>query len=228
VAAPEFARQSFMESLPVPDRQALLETGRRKAWEAGEFVMRDGETADSAVVLLTGLAKIHKTTTEGVDVVLGLSGPGDLLGEVSAVREAVRSASVTALDKVEALVLAVPDLRGFLSRHPQAALALLDLALRRLYVADARRMEFASSESLPRVTSRLVELAERFGRPLDGGAIEVALPFAQEELASWSASSRESTARALRTLRELGLIETHRLAVTVLDLERLRAHAARL
>jgi CRP/FNR family transcriptional regulator, cyclic AMP receptor protein len=78
------------------------------------------------------------------------------------------------------------------------------------------------------VTSRLVELAERFGRPLDGGAIEVALPFAQEELASWSASSRESTARALRTLRELGLIETHRLAVTVLDLERLRAHAARL
>lgn len=228
MAAQQFARHSFMESLPAPDRGALLEAGRRKAWEAGEMVMRDGERADSAAVLLTGLAKIHKTTTEGVDVLLGLSGPGDLLGEISAVRDAVRSASVTALDEIEALVLPVRDLRGFLSRHPRAALALLDLALGRLYVADARRMEFASSESLPRVTSRLVELAERFGQRLDSGAIEVALPFAQDELASWSASSRESTARALRTLRELGLIQTHRLHITVLDLERLRAHAARL
>ena len=91
-----------------------------------------------------------------------------------------------------------------------------------------RRIEFSSSESLGRVASRLVALAERFGQRLDSGAIEVALPFAQDELASWSSSSRESTARALRTLRELGLIQTHRLHVTVLDLERLRAHAARL
>jgi CRP-like cAMP-binding protein len=75
------------------------------------------------------------------------------------------------------------------------------------------------------VGARLVELAERFGQPGDDGAIEVGLPINQEELASWSASSKESTARALRTLRELGLIRTHRLHLTVLDLERLRVHA---
>lgn len=217
-----------MESLIDPDRRALLAAGRRREWEAGDILMRDGERADSALVLVTGLAKVHKMTAEGQDVVLGLSGPGDLLGEISAVREAGRSASVTALEPIEALVFPVPDFRGFLSQHPRAALALLDLALGRLYVADAQRIEFASAGSLPRVTSRLVELAERFGRRLDGGAIEVALPFAQDELASWSASSRESTARALRTLRELGLIQTHRLHITVLDLEQLRAHAARL
>lgn len=226
--ASDFARQSFMESLIDSDREALLASGRRREWAAGDVMMRDGDQADSAMVLLTGLAKVHKTTADGQDVVLGLCGPGDLLGEISAVREAGRSASVTALEPIQALVLPVPDLRGFLSQHPRAALALLDLALGRLYVADARRIEFASSESLPRVTSRLVELAERFGQRLDSGAIEVALPFAQDELASWSASSRESTARALRTLRELGLIETHRLHITVRDLERLRAHAARL
>jgi CRP/FNR family cyclic AMP-dependent transcriptional regulator len=228
VAARQFARQSFLESLLDPDRRALLEAGRRRTWAAGDVLMRDGERADSAIVLLAGLAKVHKTTAEGVDVVLGLSGPGDLLGEISAVREAVRSATVTALEEIQAVVLPVPDLRGFLSQHPRAALALLDLALGRLYAADARRMEFASSESLPRVTSRLVELAERFGERRETGQIDVALAFTQEELASWSASSRESTARALRTLRELGLIETHRLHITVLDLDRLRAHAARL
>ncbi len=217
-----------MESLLASDREALVKAGRRRTWARGDVLIRDGDRADSAVVLLAGLAKIHKCTAEGADVVLGLSGPGDLLGEISAVREAVRSATVTALEPVEALVLSVPDLRFFLSQHPRAALALLDLALARLYLADARRLEFARSESLPRVTSRILELAERFGRRLDSARIELAMPFSQEELASWSASSRESTARALRTLRQLGLIETHRLALTVLDLERLRRHAARL
>jgi CRP-like cAMP-binding protein len=226
--APVFARQSFMESLAEADRHALLDIGHKRRWERGELVIREGDRADSAIVFLAGLAKVHKNTSEGTEVVLGLCGPGDLLGEPSAVPDAVRSAAVTALEDVQGLVLSVPDLRSFLARHPNAALALLDLALSRLYIADARRLEFASSESLARVTSRIVELADRFGRPLDASRVEVAMPFTQEELASWSASSRESTARALRTLRDLRLIETHRLRLTVLDLDRLRMHAARL
>jgi CRP-like cAMP-binding protein len=217
-----------MESLLASDREALLQIGRRRTWTQDEVMVRDGARVDSAIVLLAGLAKIHKSTADGTDIMLGLSGAGDLLGEMSAVREAVRSATVTALQPVEAIVASVPDFRFFLSQHPRAALALLDLTLSRLYVADARRLEFGSSESLARVTSRIVELAERFGRRLDSGQIEVAMPFSQEELASWSASSRESTARALRTLRQLGLIETHRLRLTVLDLDGLRRHATRL
>jgi CRP-like cAMP-binding protein len=78
------------------------------------------------------------------------------------------------------------------------------------------------------VAGRLVELAERFGVQRSDSALEVALPITQEELASWSASSRESTARALRTLRGLGLIETNRRRLTVLDLDGLRGHTAQL
>ena len=223
-----YARQSFMESLEDGDRTALLAIGHHRDWERGEVLVRAGERADSAIVLTTGLVKIHRITADGAEVVLGLSGPGDLLGEISAVGDSARSATVTALTTVQALVIPVPDLRGFLAGHPRAALGLLALTLGRLYAADERRMEFAAGESLARVSSRLVELAERFGEGEAGGAIEVALPITQEELASWSASSRESTARALRTLRDLHLIATHRLHLTVLDLERLRSHTARI
>lgn len=223
-----YARESFMESLPAAERTALLEIGHRREWRRREILVHAGDRADSAIVLLAGLVKIHKLGADGVDVVLGLSGPGDLMGEISAVRDAVRSATVTAVDPVQAAVVAVPDLRAFLSAHPRATLALLDLTLSRLHAADQRRMEFATAESLARVSSRLVELAQRFGSRLDDGVIDVTLPISQEELASWSASSRESTARALRTLRELGLIQTRRRHLTVLDLERLRSHSARL
>jgi len=219
------ARQSFLESLDHADRAALLAIGHPRRWGRGELLIRAGDRADSAVVLLEGHVKIHQAGAQGAEVVLGVSGPGDLLGEISAVGDAKRSANASALDDVSASILSVPDLRGFLTTHGRASLALLELALGRLHVADARRVEFATSESLARVSSRLVELAERFGTAGEGAAIEVGLPINQEELASWSASSKESTARALRTLRELGVVETHRLRLTVLDLDRLRMHA---
>lgn len=223
-----YARQSFMESLEDSDRVALFELGHRRKWQRGEVLVYAGDRVDSAIVLTAGHLKIHKTTTDGDEVLLGICGPGDLLGEISAVGGGLRSASATALGSVDALVIRVPELRAFLAAHPAATLGLLTLTLGRLYDADESRLEFATAESLARVASRLVELAERFGEQRADGVVDVALPINQEELASWSASSRESTARALRTLRELRLIETRRLRLTVLDLEKLRLHSARL
>jgi CRP-like cAMP-binding protein len=222
------SQSSFLQSLLPGDRDGLLALGRARQWERGEFLVRAGDRADSAIVLQSGLVKIHKASGAGEEVVLGISGPGDLMGEVVAVRDTARSASATALESVDGAQIATAALRGFLAAHADASLALLDLTLTRLYVSDRRRLEFATSGALARVASRLVELTERFGSPRGDGTVEVGLPINQEELASWSASSRESTARALRTLRELGLIQTSRLRLVVLDLARLRAHAPQL
>jgi CRP-like cAMP-binding protein len=71
-------------------------------------------------------------------------------------------------------------------------------------------------------------LAERFGAAGPDGTLVVDMPISQEEIAAWAAASRESTARALRTLRELGLIETHRKRMVVLDADGLRQRASRL
>ena len=106
---------------------------------------------------------------------------------------------------MSAFVLTITEVRSFLTSHPRASLALLDLALTRLHRADADRLEFAAADTLGRVARRLVELAERFGESRPDGMIEIGLAIPQEDIAAWSAASRESTARALRTLRQLRL-----------------------
>jgi CRP-like cAMP-binding protein len=189
-------------------------------------LLRVGDHADHAIIQLAGFVKIHLSGADGAEVVLDLSGPGDLLGEAAAFSDGIRSANATALEPVEGLRVGIPDLREFIARRPRVTSALLEMTLKRLHIGNARRSEFASTTSLARVASRLVELTERFGASEANGEIDVSLPITQEELASWSASSRESTARSLRTLRTLGLIQTRRRRLTVRDLDRLRAHAA--
>src|ERR1700739_422092 len=102
-----------MDSLREGDREALLALGRRREWAQGDALVRTGESADSGILLLEGLGKIHKSAGHGEEGVFGIAGAGDLFGEMSAIREVTRSATVTALTPVGAVVLAASELRSF-------------------------------------------------------------------------------------------------------------------
>jgi CRP-like cAMP-binding protein len=94
----------------------------------------------------------------------------------------------------------------------------------RLRDADRKRLEFAALDTLGRVAWRLLELSERFGHEGEEG-ISVELPLSQEQLAAWCGASRESTVKALTSLRGLGCIATGRRHVVIRDLEGLRLRA---
>jgi CRP-like cAMP-binding protein len=164
------------------------------------------------------------TTPTGREVVLAFRGPGELVGELSALDDEPRSATIVAVDRVEALTLTAHEFRSFLTEHPSASLALLRMLSRRLRDADAKRIEFAAFNTLARVAVRLLELCERFGRE-EGGSVRIALPLSQEELAGWTGASLESVGRALQTMRSLNWIETRRREIRVLDPEALRRAA---
>ena len=84
----------------------------------------------------------------------------------------------------------------------------------------------ATSTIEGRVSARLVELCEEHGEPGQNGAVTITLPITQEELASWTGASLESTAKALRTMRDLGWIVTARRTIAVHDLDAMRARSA--
>jgi CRP-like cAMP-binding protein len=87
--------------------------------------------------------------------------------------------------------------------------------------ADRKRIEFGAHDTTGRVAARLVEMAERFGQPVDDG-MKIGLPFSQDELAGWTGASREAVSKALGVLRSAGEIRTGRMTVVVRDLEALR------
>jgi CRP-like cAMP-binding protein len=167
--------------------------------------------------------KVSYLTTSGREVVLAFRGPGELVGEQSALDGQPRSATIAAVEPVEALVLTHGAFVAFLAEHPSASLALLRMLSRRLRESDAKRIELSTYLTIGRVASRLLELSDRFGREQDGGSIRIALPLTQEELAGSTGSSLESVGRALQTMRTLKCIETRRREIRVLDRQALEA-----
>jgi len=157
--------------------------------------------------------------------VLGIRDPGDLVGELAFIDGGPRTASVTALDEVEAVVIPATSFRSFLETTPRVAVALLELVARRLRDTNAKLSQASVSDTIGRLAARIVELSERYGTEAEAG-VAIAVPISQEELAAWTGASRAGLAHALQTLRELGWIQTGRRSIVVKDLEALRARAA--
>jgi CRP/FNR family cyclic AMP-dependent transcriptional regulator len=216
----------FLGLLGDDERRALegIATSRRAT--RGQVVMAQGQVADRVIVLKTGHVKVVASGPEGEDVVLTFRGPGALIGEQAVIDGAPRAAGVVAVEPLEMLVVPASAFRNFLDERPGVAMKLVAMLSRRLRDSDRQLVRFATSDSLGRVSARLVELCENHGEADPDGGVHVTLPLTQEDLAGWTGCSLESTAKALRALRRLTWITTARRSITVHDLESLRRRSA--
>jgi CRP/FNR family transcriptional regulator, cyclic AMP receptor protein len=214
----------FLERLPEADRDALLAVAGERRYAPGVALFHGCDDQGAVLLVRSGQAKITVLGRDGHEVILGFRGPGELLGELSSVDAAPRSATATALEPMTALGIPGDAFRHLLDHRPAVARTLLGVLATRLREADRQRLEFAAYDVPGRLARRLVELAERFGEPTDDG-IEIALALSQGELAGWTSCSREAVSKGLGTLRGRGWIETTRRRIVVRDVEALRRYA---
>ena len=213
--------ETFLEALTPEEVADLRASGRERHYDANVALFHEGDDAGSVIVLLAGRAKLTVPSSSGREVIVAVRGPGDLLGELAALVEAPRSATVTTIEAVDALIMSGSAFAAFLERNARVALVILRLVAERLLYADLQQAQFATHDVVGRVAHRLVELTERFGVESEEGVV-LDVPLSQEELAGWTGASREAVNKALQVLRSLHMIETGRRRFTVLDTDGLR------
>lgn len=116
--------QNFLSSLTSAERQAFAAAAETRTFPRGSTPMREGDRADYVMVILDGRTRIS-VSENGRRRVIVERGPGQLIGEVGTLRVNARSATVTAIDTVRALVMRTGDFAGFLDGH-QRVRALVD------------------------------------------------------------------------------------------------------
>jgi CRP/FNR family transcriptional regulator, cyclic AMP receptor protein len=215
----------FVARLTAEELAALRRRAVVRRFARGATIVHQGEVPGRVVLIERGHAKVMATTEDGKEIVLAFRGPGDIVGEAAALSGEPRTATVRALDPIEALAIPVADFEAAIEEQPRIALVLLRVVIARLREADRQQFEFAAFQTIGRIARRLVELAERFGEPCDDG-VRISLRISQEELAGWAGASREATSKALHDLREIGLIDTERRQVTIHSVDGLKALTA--
>jgi CRP-like cAMP-binding protein len=170
--------------------------------------------------------RVFCTTLEGREPLLAVRRAGELIGELAAIDGELqpRMATIVAMEPVLARVIPAVQFLEFVVTRPEVGVALLRSLTARLRAADRRRVEFGGYDTLHRLASLVLEMAEEHGVADDEG-IRIDVALSQEELANMIGASRESVARAVARLRSSGALDTRRRGITVIDIEQLRRYA---
>jgi len=116
----------FFEDLTSEDLQRIARVGRRRSFDAGEAIVSRGADDPGLYVLLSGTASV---TAGGRTHSLR---PGDFVGEMSLLASRPRTATVTADEPVEALVITTMYFKPFLIANPSVAVHILEVVAERL------------------------------------------------------------------------------------------------
>jgi len=195
---------ALVSGLPALERAALVQASELRSYRRNETVLAVDEWTDRFYCVANGLLRV---------MAHGRGGSGDVTTEFirrddfflgSSFTEDRHQATQTLIAALPSSVYLIPiaAMRKLCERHPQMALALLDIAMKRVSVmrGQLRRISALSSEDLvSRVLHQLTQLA-----PASTGGYDKRIT--QSVIASYSGLSREVVNKTMRDLESRGLV----------------------
>ncbi len=209
------------------DLAALAATVRTRRYRRSEVIFHQGDPGDGLHIVLGGRVKISTVSESGLEAILATLRPGEFFGALALLDGAPRSATATAVETTETMILPRDRFRQLVDEEPRIrdhVLTQLAHELRRLtnHVEELHFLDIAG-----RLAARLARMAEEQGRPGGDGEVRLDGPITQGELAAMVGSTRQSVNKLLGWLIDDGLIRLERDAIVIVDLPGLQRAARR-
>ena len=217
-------RAPLFAGLDQESAESLIAQMTTTHMERGDILFHEGVPGDRLYVLGEGKIKLGQSSPDGRENILAVLGPGEMFGELSLFDPGPRTATATAVAETQVLALSTEQLREYLSGRPQVALTLLAALARRLRRTNESLADLVFNDVPGRVAKALLDLASRFGRPVEEGVM-VSHDLTQEELAKLVGASRETVNKALADFAGRGWLRLEARAVLLQDVERLKRRA---
>jgi len=212
----------LLEGLSEEQRRSLLATARRHRYAAGEVVFHEGDPADSLHMIESGRVSVGLTTNYGSQVTFAIESQGEVFGELALLStDSRRTATVTALERTETLVIQRDDFDRLRTDQPQVTEALLRILATRVRMLSERLSEALYVPAEVRVLRRLLEVAETYSSAVDGGAV----PLTQNQLGDLAGTARATVNRVLRREAARGMLRLERGKITILNRSALATRA---
>lgn len=205
--------------LDLTTRRRIAAAAVPRMYRKGQLLCVENDPGESLIVVRRGAVGVFRTSPTGERALLQVVRPPGVLGEVSLLDGAPRSASMEAIESCTALALSRSAFLELVHENPR----ILDSVLHALG-GLIRRLTDQNTDhvflDLPgRVAKTLVRLAG------DATASMVTVELNQSQLAEMAGGSRQSVNQAIGAFAGRGWLRTEGRRIVILDLPALRHRA---
>jgi CRP/FNR family cyclic AMP-dependent transcriptional regulator len=200
----DFAASAIPIDRSWPDNlRTLVSRGEPRRYRKGTLLIQEGDVGETLFIVLSGRVKAFSTNERDREIVYGVYGPGEYLGEMS-LDGGPRSASVITLETTVCSVVTRKTLREHIAANPEFAFELLSRVIRRARLATQSARSMALLDVYGRLSRLLLELATL--QP--DGRLQIIPKPTHAELAQRVGCSREMVSRILKDLSDGGYVRS--------------------
>jgi CRP/FNR family transcriptional regulator, cyclic AMP receptor protein len=198
MAKPISPPDSILTALPTELSRGLFAKGRIQSLAADQTLFLAGDEGDGCYRVEEGLLKASVAAPSGGERILAILGPGSMVGELSIIDGAPRSASVTALRESKLCFVSRADFEAFGRSSPEVYRHVMTVLARRLRDTNDALAASSFLSVKGRVARALLSLAEAFGHDVGDGRILIRQKVSQSDLAAMAGIARENVSRVLK------------------------------
>jgi len=217
---------ALLSDVDQPVRERLEQACAWRVYRRDETVVeRDTDNRD-VFFLVSGSVRIMNYSLSGRPVAYATLSAGEYFGEMAAIDNAPRSATVVADEKSEIASLSQTRFVELMEQHPSIALAVMRKLAMIVRSCDERIMDLATLGAMQRVILDLCRMAKP--DPITADSWLIYPCPAQREIAGRASTTRETVARVFSQLLESGQIRRKGRSVYLTDKDALETLAKRL
>ncbi len=208
--------------LPDAKLAAVNELLRRRVFPSGTNVISAETPGDVVFVILSGTVKIKVDQTDGSEVIVAMLGPGEMVGELSVLDSAGRSADVLTQEECVMLWLDRSAFDDLISAEPVVMHNLLRALSRRIRLSTEQIQALCTLDVYGKVARQLLVFADQYGLKGAEGTL-IPMRLTQSDVAGLVGASRERVNQVFVSLRKRRLLRVDTsYRVTILDDDKLR------
>lgn len=193
-----------------------------QAFSKGEYIYQPDDPAITIFLLEEGRVKVGTFSDAGREIIKGILKPGDVFGELVILGEHKRRDYAVAMDPhVKVCALSVSELKSLMVEDPDFGMRIAQMIGLRLERTERRLESLVFKDAKTRVIDFLLDLARKGGPKMDGEPLVLNF-FTHRDIASLTATSRQTVTSILNDLREHGIISFDRKKVEIHSLTALR------
>jgi CRP/FNR family transcriptional regulator len=197
----------IFQGLSAGELEALVERTVKGLYTESEYIFHQGDAVDRMFLIKAGRVRLHKIFEDGSEILLDIRKAGDFIGEqLFSEDQAEFPVSAVCAERTLICGFSREVLEQLIREYPNIGLQVIKNMSRRID-SMASRVEGMSAIKLEdRLYNVLCQVAREHGRLESRGRV-IGFPLTHEDLSFLVGAHRVSVTRAMKSLRDAGLIE---------------------
>ncbi|MBK8701344.1 MAG: Crp/Fnr family transcriptional regulator [Saprospiraceae bacterium] len=219
----------YLENIDVTDIISLnkldeaMQGHSRKQIPKGDYIYLPDQHADKLYFITEGKVKIGTMGENGKEITKALLGKGEVFGELAMMTgEGKRTDFAHALEDTEICIIPATEMKSLLKEHNALSLFFMKLMGSKVLEMEHRLESLVFKDSRSRIIEYLVDLTEKRGQRV-GYEWVVRNFLTHQEIANYTATSRQTVTTVLNELRDAEHLTFNRKRLLIRDLEKLKS-----